>query len=97
MVGKFEYQEKCDVIVCKQEISQLIVKIKPREKDETRSSVACERRRISGGRFSPPKREKRQPEIRLRSQARSRANTFEIALIEYFASTIFCAIHGANY
>ena len=36
--------------------------------------VACERRRISGGRFSPPKSqlfggEKRPPEIRLRSQA----------------------------
>ena len=34
---------------------------------------------------------------REKGETRSRANTFEIALVEYFASTIFCAIHGANY
>jgi len=40
---------------------------------EVCKGVACERRRISGCRFSPPKiifsGEKRQPEIHLRSQA----------------------------
>jgi len=36
---------------------------------EATSAVTCKRRRISGSRFSPPKRDERQPETRLRSQA----------------------------